>query len=301
MENLDSLKKELKSTQELKEAVSTMKALAAANIKKYEKIVANVIKYQSNIDLGIQAILKQHPDILSYIDYIENSYSKQENGQNVLIVVGSNNGLCGRFNDRITDFFIENTQLEQNRFIITIGDRINLLVASKKFLIDKHFPVPNSHKQILNLVDELFEIIEKKLIKKNLAKVSIYFTSYNSKNKEALTKKKVLPLEKKYFEKLKNKQWPTNNIPFWRIEEKKLTSDFIQQYIFVSIYLSIVSSMAAEQFSRLTTLQRAEQNIKERLAELKLKYNQTRQNMITSELLDTIAGLKSLEHSNNKT
>lgn len=301
MENLDSLKKELKSTQELKEAVSTMKALAAANIKKYEKIVANVIKYQSNIDLGIQAILKQHPDILSYIDYIENSYSKQENGQNVLIVVGSNNGLCGRFNDRITYFFIENTKLEQNRFIITIGDRINLLVASKKFLIDKHFPVPNSHKQILNLVDELFEIIEKKLIKKNLAKVSICFTSYNSKNKEVLTKKKVLPLEKKYFEKLKNKQWPTNNIPFWRIEEKKLTSDFIQQYIFVSIYLSLVSSMAAEQFNRLTTLQRAEQNIKERLGELKLKYNQTRQNMITSELLDTIAGLKSLEHSNNKT
>lgn len=301
MENLDSLKKELKSTQELKEAVSTMKALAAANIKKYEKIVANVIKYQSNIDLGIQAILKQHPDILSYIDYIENSYNKQENRQNVLIVVGSNNGLCGRFNDRITDFFIENIQSEQNRFIITIGDRINLLVASKKFLIDKHFPVPNSHKQILNLVDELFEIIEKKLIKKNLAKVSICFTSYTSKNKEALTKKKVLPLEKKYFEKLKNKQWPTNNIPFWRIEEKKLTSDFIQQYIFVSIYLSLVSSMAAEQFSRLTTLQRAEQNIKDRIAELKLKYNQTRQNMITSELLDTIAGLKSLEHSNNKT
>lgn len=300
MENLDSLKKELKSTQELKEAVSTMKALAAANIKKYEKIVANVIKYQSNIDLGIQAILKQYPDILSYIDYIENSYSKEKTGQNILIVIGSNQGLCGRFNDKITDFFIENIQPEQNRFIVTIGDRINLLVASKKLLIDRHFAVPNSHKQILNLVDELFDIIEKKLVNKNLAKVSIYFTSYTNKNKEALIRKKVLPLEKKYFEKLKNKQWPTNNIPCWRIEVKKLTSDFIQQYIFVSIYLSLVSSMSAEQFSRLTTLQRAEQNIKDRIAELNLKYNQTRQNMITSELLDTIAGLKSLENNNIK-
>lgn len=293
MDGLDSLKKDLKSTKDLQNIISTMKAVSAANIKKYEKVALNLCKYRDNVDLGIQAILQQYPKILEYINYTENIFEKNKE-KNIIIIIGSNQGLCGRFNDKMVDFFIENElKNDKSNYVITLGDRIEMILKSKSIRIYKKFSIPNSITDIVNLVYELFDIIESK--KYEIKKVLIYFTSYNTKNNGNLTKKKILPLEKEYFEKLKDKQWPTNNIPFWRIKPQKLVFDLIQQYIFYSIYLSISNSMAAEQKNRLITLQGAEENIKEHIAATTLKYNQTRQNVITSELIDVITGAKFLK------
>ena len=59
MDSLDSLKNSLESAKNLQGVVSTMKSIAVVNIKKYEKVALNLLKYRSNIDLGLQAILEQ--------------------------------------------------------------------------------------------------------------------------------------------------------------------------------------------------------------------------------------------------
>lgn len=47
MDNLDALKKDLETTKSLQSIISTMKSIAAVNIKKYE----NVVLILTNIDL----------------------------------------------------------------------------------------------------------------------------------------------------------------------------------------------------------------------------------------------------------
>lgn len=298
METLDGLKKELDSTKNLQGIISTMKSIAVVNIKKYEKIAFNIIKYQSNIDLGIQAVLSQRPRLINFIDYIENKTEKNEHKSDIVIIIGSNQGLCGRFNDKIVEYYLNNNKTDKNSYIISVGDRITSLLKSKKVSIDKNFSIPNSSNSIVDLVYDLFTIIEGKIKENSLRKVLVYFTSHTGDGSGNLTKKRVTPLEKKYFEKIKNKKWPTNNIPYWRVESKKIISDLIQQYIFSNIYLSISNSMAAEQRNRLITLQGAEQNIKDHITETTLKYNQRRQGVITSELIDVVSGAKSLKRKN---
>lgn len=295
MENLDTLRKELNTTKSLQNIVSTMKSMAVVNIKKYEKIAFNIIKYQSNIDLAIQAILSQNPRLINFIDYIENKTETNKNKRDVVIIIGSNQGLCGRFNDKIVDYYLNNNKTDKNSYIISIGDRISSLLKSKKVKIDKVFNIPNSSNSIVNLVYDLFTIIEKKIKENSLRKVLVYFTAHTGDSSGNLTKKRIIPLEKKYFEKLKNKKWPTNNLPFWRVESREIISDLIQQYIFSNIYLSISNSMASEQRNRLITLQGAEQNIKDHITETTLKYNQKRQGVITSELIDVVSGAKALK------
>lgn len=295
MENLDTLRKELNTTKSLQNIVSTMKSMAVVNIKKYEKIAFNIIKYQSNIDLAIQAILSQNPRLINFIDYIENKTEINENKRDVVIIIGSNQGLCGRFNDKIVDYYLNNNKTDKNSYIISIGDRISSLLKSKKVKIDKVFNIPNSSNSIVNLVYDLFTIIEKKIKENSLRKVLVYFTAHTGDSSGNLTKKRIIPLEKKYFEKLKNKKWPTNNLPFWRVGSREIISDLIQQYIFSNIYLSISNSMASEQRNRLITLQGAEQNIKDHITETTLKYNQKRQGVITSELIDVVSGAKALK------
>lgn len=298
METLDGLKKELISTKDLQSVVSTMKSIAAVNIKKFEKIAFNIVKYQSNVDLGLQAIVSQKPEIIKLIDYLELKIEKNTKKRDVVIIIGSNQGLCGRFNDKVVDYYLNNSATDINSYIISVGERVTTLLEAKKVHIEQSFSIPNSSDSIVNLVYDLFSIIEQNL--NNLRKVLVYFTSHTADSMGNLTKKRIIPLEKSYFEKLKRKKWPTNNIPYWRIDSKKIVSDLVEQYIFSSIYLAISNSMASEQKNRLITLQGAEQNIKDHITELTLRYNQKRQSVITSELIDVVSGANALKKKKNE-
>ncbi|HDK27785.1 MAG TPA: F0F1 ATP synthase subunit gamma, partial [Candidatus Atribacteria bacterium] len=61
-----------------------------------------------------------------------------------------------------------------------------------------------------------------------------------------------------------------------------------------SLYRAFIESMASENASRLTAMQKAEENIEERLDNLNSQFNRQRQNAITEELLDIIAGFEAL-------
>jgi F-type H+-transporting ATPase subunit gamma len=55
-----------------------------------------------------------------------------------------------------------------------------------------------------------------------------------------------------------------------------------------------VESLAAENASRMASMQAAERNIDERIQELIKRLNQQRQTAITSELLDIVSGFEAL-------
>ena len=52
--------------------------------------------------------------------------------------------------------------------------------------------------------------------------------------------------------------------------------------------------MASEQAARLASMQAAERNIEERLEEMQAQYRRRRQQAITEELLDVVAGFETL-------
>ena len=299
MDSIDSLKKQIETAKDLEQIVSTMKALAATNIKKYEKTSFNISKYLNNIYSGFHAIVLKNREILDTISFIENNVNKDLKKQDITIVIGSNQGLCGRFNGKIVDFFINDTKnidfnIDSN-VLITIGDKIQLMLEAEKINIDKHISLPNSIESVVDIVNEVFKIIEEYSKKSKAVNVFVYFTQYDNKSNGILTKKKIIPLEQSFFKKFIDKKWPTNNIPMWRINTELLFSDLVKQYIFSSVYYAIATSMASEQKNRLLTLQGAEDNIKKNIADITLICNQKRQNETTAELIDVVSGYKLLK------
>jgi len=69
----------------------------------------------------------------------------------------------------------------------------------------------------------------------------------------------------------------------------RLFSSLLRQYFFLSLYRTFVQSLASENSSRLASMQVAEKNIEERLAEFTIAYQQERQNIITDELLEIVS------------
>lgn len=79
------------------------------------------------------------------------------------------------------------------------------------------------------------------------------------------------------------------------MDRERLFWALIQQYLFVSLFRAIAESAASENASRLASMQGAEKNIREQLAELNSRYHQQRQMTITEELLDIVSGFEALK------
>ena len=79
------------------------------------------------------------------------------------------------------------------------------------------------------------------------------------------------------------------------MEVESLFSSLIHHYLFTGLYRAFAESLASENARRLATMRRAEQNISDRLDELKMQYHQQRQSAVTSELLDIISAFETLD------
>jgi len=66
----------------------------------------------------------------------------------------------------------------------------------------------------------------------------------------------------------------------------------------VVIYRALAEAMASEHASRLAAMQASERNIEERRDDLLQLYRQRRQETITRELLDVVAGYEAVSASN---
>lgn len=287
METLDNLKKVLDTSKSIRQVVSTMKALSGANIKKYENIVKILYAYRSNIELALQAIMTYDNNInINDLEFIKNS---KEN-KNLMVVFGSNQGLCGRFNDRVVNFVADDINDSEQNKIVVVGERLSMLMEVTKLNVAKTLSIPNSIENISNTIYEILQIIEDEMKSGGSNKIFLYYTANDETLNGTLTKTRLIPIDKKVLQNSKNKVWPTNNIPYWQVNTKELMSDLLKQYIFVVLNNALVNSISSEQKNRLITLQNAENNINDLIRSKSLEYNQKRQGTITSELLDVVTG-----------
>jgi F-type H+-transporting ATPase subunit gamma len=106
----------------------------------------------------------------------------------------------------------------------------------------------------------------------------------------------LLPLDPKWLAALGRRPWPSKVLPTYTMAPGPLFSGLLRQFFFVLLYQAFAESLASENASRLAAMQVAEENITNRLGDLRLNFNQMRQTAITEELLDIVAGYEALNH-----
>ena len=99
METLESLSDALNTTGDIQAIVRTMKALSSVSIRQYEHAEAAMADYARTVELGLMAVLRQRR-----VAGLPLPDSDRAAGGEALIVIGSDRGLCGGYNDKITRF-----------------------------------------------------------------------------------------------------------------------------------------------------------------------------------------------------
>lgn len=287
METLDALRRRIESAQDLHGIVRTMKALAAASIRQFERSVEAISVYSQTVENGLRILLQD----LSAPD--EHLYIRHASGT-LVIIFGSDQGMCGQFNENIVSFALREPN-EANQIQIAVGMRAAARLQEAGSSFAEMFPVPSSVDGINPAVQSLLLTIESLRAKQSLEKVILYYNRPVSGASYQPTRTQLMPVNMEIFRSSEAEPTVSNSLPTYSMARPELLSALLRQYLFAQLFRAYAESLTSENASRLMTMQAAEKNIDERLAELNLFYHGQRQGQITSELLDIVSGVEALE------
>lgn len=126
-----------------------------------------------------------------------------------------------------------------------------------------------------------------------------FYLFYNESRSGAIfvpTSQRLLPFDLVWQNSLAESSWPNNQLPELIGDDAKTLSALVREYLFVSLFRACAESIASENASRFSAMQRAEKNITDLLDVLKGRYHSTRQGGIDEELFDVVAGFEALKN-----
>lgn len=292
MESLERLHKQLDSLGELRSIVKTMKALSAASIRQYEQAVEALAGYYRTVERGLHVVLKDMERPL-----IPPRRTREPRGL-AAIVFGSDHGLCGRFNEEITEYALERMDAApadpEHRLLLAVGARVAASLEHMRQPIEEDFLVPGSADQITATVQQILLKVDEWREQAGVHYVYLFYNRHSGGKGYRPTGVELLPINLRRFHRVEEEVWPSRSLPIYTMKQETLLSRLLHQYLFVSIFRACAESQASEHASRLAAMQSAAHNLDERLEEVTMTFRRVRQSVITSELLDVVAGFEAI-------
>jgi F-type H+-transporting ATPase subunit gamma len=242
-----------------------------------------------------------------------------------LVVFSSNSSLCGGFNANTIKLM---TQVV-NDYAETIGrDNVEIYPIGRKVFekarkmglnVQGEYSALADHPNVQQCIEIAMEL-GGKFRRGEIDKVELIYHHFKSAGSQVLTRKTFLPIDIESELQADHERDLTSNIATKQSQEylkqrgekensreqeevKPLNDNFIVEpdmntvlsqlmpkLAHLSLYTALLDSNASEHAARMVAMQTATDNADELLRELNLQYNKSRQQAITSELLDIVGG-----------
>jgi F-type H+-transporting ATPase subunit gamma len=288
---IEALKKRIKTTEDLREIVSTMKSLSSVSILQYEQANNALEKYRQNLHDAFHAYVKK--------EGIPSMPNSEGLNKYLIILIGSDSGMVGKFNKEIilsvkAELKKQNIHWKDVLFM-TIGKRITMLAEQAKFKIYAKYPIANSAKMVNSIAETVIMRLDEATQKEGINRVAVWYHKKMKSTSVSLHKEELIPFDTSSLIELKNKPWETNNVPLLPLDKSQMFSALLSEHLSIAVASQLNYSLAAEHYTRMTNMQNAEKNIDESLEAMNLEYQQKRQENITDELIDVISGAEAMK------
>ncbi len=296
MQTLESLKRKIGNAEDVQSVVGAMKVLAIVSIRQFEKSLASLNDYHRTVELGLQTVMQNRPPGMPEILA---SSKPATNGMVCAVVFGSEQGLSGQFNERISAFALE--QLDQldiateNRSFLVLGDHVSYRLKALHQPVEKRFPIHGSVKQMKKTIQSLFLYFDEMRQKERCGPIFLFHHKSLSGAHHEPRMTRLFPLDAALFYEMGKKPWPARSLPTFTMDWEPLLRSLIREYLRVTLERSFVESLVSENTSRLLAMQVAESNVADFLDVLTHEFNEQRQSEITAEILDIVAGMEAVE------
>jgi F-type H+-transporting ATPase subunit gamma len=289
MQALEGLRRQIDTAEDLHNLVRTMKSLSAASIRHYERAAEAVQGYAGTVELGLQAVLRRRA--------VRIEAAEPEGRATGVVVFGSDYGLCGRFNraavDRVWEYFdASGADLAATRRI-AVGVRAAARLEASGVPAEAVLRLPGS---VGGVVETAYDLIAR-VDRWTGEGVDRVLLAHNRRRHQTLavpTMRQLLPPDPDWLRRLRDRPWDSRSLPAFRADAERLFAGLMRQHLFVTVFRATAESLASEHASRVASMQAAERNVEEHVEELRASYRQRRQQSITEELMDIVAGFEAL-------
>ncbi len=292
MASLKEIKSRIASIQSTRKITSAMKMVSAAKLHKAQAAINSMEPYQEQLDRILYNFLGGDLDIDS--PYIEVREVKRV----ALVFISSNTSLCGAFNANVVKDFLHivgeyRTLGQENILVYPIGKKIEESIIQMGFKTEGNFQHLIDKPNYTDAAD-LAEKLMKLYVDKTIDRVELIYHHFKSVGSQTLIRQAYLPIDLEQIrieeaQKEHNEQLLVKN---YLVEPsvEQLISDLLPQVLRNKIFTACMDSSASEHATRMLAMQNATDNANDLIQELSQQYNKSRQQSITSELLDIIGG-----------
>ena len=320
MPSLKEIKNRITSVNSTRKITSAMKMVASSKLHHAQMMIENMLPYETMLEHILKTFLASEADASTVFDVI------RPVKRVALVVYASNSSLCGGFNANVIRLLQhvldEYSDLGKDNIIVyPIGRK----VAEKAVKMGLHVAgdfteladKPNV-KQCIEIARELGRMFTTG----DVDRVEMIYHHFKSAGSQILTRKTFLPIDiteelnrdksrdlnsavtsKEAQEYIKRNSTdghenggkhvdvhPLNDNFIVEPDMNTVLSQLIPKLLHLMLYTALLDSLASEHAARMVAMQTATDNADEILRDLNLQYNKSRQQAITSELLDIVGG-----------
>ncbi len=288
MQSLENIKKRIKSVQTTSKITGAMKLIATANIRKQAKEYDKIASFCKDFYNIVKPLVSSTDD--------KKLNPKNEN--TLYILITSSMGLCGAFNINITKYLIE--KIKPNDKIIVFGKKGYSYLKSHGLESKVIHTIEVSSKNISYLeILPTSAIIMEMFAKEQFGKIKMVYTKFINSMTFSPVEIQILPFDKTLFNNEQSDKASLTSMTNTNDKKQIIEYESPRHHIFESIlptfittiiFAGIIESQLCESGSRRNAMDTATKNAKELIDNLVLQFNRARQEKITQEINEIVAG-----------
>ncbi len=318
MPSLKEIKTRIASVNSTRKITSAMKMVASSKLHHAQVMIGNMLPYETMLEHILKSFLASEADA-------SNVYTVERPVKRVaLVVYSSNSSLCGGFNAniiRLLQHTVDDYRAEGIDVVVyPIGRKVEEKAVKLGLETGGTFTELAEKPNVAECI-ELSKSLGRKFREGEIDRVELIYHHFKSAGSQILTRKTYLPIditselgrdherdlqtrvvtrESQEYQRRK----AMNSTEVKEVEVAKPMHDnflvepdmntvlsmLIPKLLHLMLYTALLDSIASEHAARMVAMQTATDNADELLRGLKLQYNKSRQQAITSELLDIMGG-----------
>ncbi|WP_100640832.1 F0F1 ATP synthase subunit gamma [Marinobacter salexigens] len=287
-QTLEALTRHSDTLTSIRGIVHTMKTLSAINAAPYEQAARSIEAYHQTILQGFAAFAYRTAEI---------SLRQEEAREHLVIVFGSDHGLCGNYNEVLAEVVQQHSQEQtaSKQRMLCIGAQMNDALADQHLAPEAVLLPPASAEGVGRLAGDIVTRIDQFSRGQPLHQlaVTLAYTQRGEHGVREPVTQRLLPLAPSLLKR--EKQWFSRSLPDYTMDAEILLSSLIRSHIFASVFRASAEAMVTENSARLELMQQAEQSVDERIEDVEGELRSVRQTEITNELMDVIIGFEALK------
>ncbi len=319
MPSLKEIKGRIASVNSTRKITSAMKMVASSKLHHAQVAIQNMLPYETMLEHILKSFLAAEAEAQTIYD------QERPVKRVALVVFSSNSSLCGGFNaniikmmQRTVDAYTE--ELGQGSVeIYPIGRKVAEKARKLGYTCCGDYASLVDHPQVHQCIEIAMELGER-FAKGEIDRVELIYHHFKSAGSQVLTDKQFLPIDieselerdherdltsnvatkkaqdylkknrRQSAERQEGEAVPLNDNFIVEPDMNTVLSQLIPKMGHLMLYTALLDSVASEHAARMVAMQTATDNADELLRQLNLQYNKSRQQAITSELLDIVGG-----------